>query len=349
PQQKGGGGWSAGPAPSAPESAAQEGAVRPESQSPPEQPPPNNQPPEPTSESSGPPQGATTTPLDAGTQEPAPQSPEPAQVGGAGVGEAVSQEQRSAAPGPPPARGTGPLGPGFRSQQASGTGPLGGGAPALTGPATDSRPIGLLPWRGLFGWHGLLVIESREPVDLEDLDVAFRGHGQLANKMAIALELERGITAAGSATDQSSRLVEFLRLAMDSISRPPALTETLKQVTDLMECDSAAFWDVDGKTGMLRMVAAYGLNPDGFLPVPSGQGLSGWVAESRQVLAVEDAPSDPKCLFPAEARDSGIGSYLGVPVFGDGQVEGVLEVHTRQCQPWAPASISALRSAAVAL
>jgi len=69
----------------------------------------------------------------------------------------------------------------------------------------------------------------------------------------------------------------------------------------------------------------------------------------RQVLAVEDAPSDPKCLFPAEARDSGIGSYLGVPVFGDGQVEGVLEVHTRQCQPWAPASISALRSAAVAL
>src|SRR5262249_25781545 len=177
----------------------------------------------------------------------------------------------------------------------------------------------------------------------------FRGHGQLANKMAIALELERGITAAGSATDQSSRLVEFLRLAMDSISRPPALTETLKQVTDLMECDSAAFWDVDGKTGMLRMVAAYGLNPDGFLPVPSGQGISGWVAESRQVLAVEDAPSDPKCLFPAEARDSGIGSYLGVPVFGDGQVEGVLEVHTRQCQPWAPASISALRSAAVAL
>src|SRR5262249_27830042 len=176
-----------------------------------------------------------------------------------------------------------------------------------------------------------------------------RGHGQLTNKMSIALELERGITAAGSATDQSSRLVEFLHSAMDSISSPPALTETLKQIVDLMESDSAALWDVDGRTGMLRMVAAHGLNPDGFLPVPRGQGLSGWVAESGQVLVVEDAPADPKCLFPAEARDSGIGSYLVGPVFGEGHVEGVLEVHTRQCQPWAAASVSALKSAAIAL
>jgi len=136
---------------------------------------------------------------------------------------------------------------------------------------------------------------------------------------------------------------------MHGIASQPAMTETLEQIARLMASDSAAFWDVDAQTGILRMVAAHGLNPDDFLPVPKGQGLSGWVAESRQSLAVEDAPADPKCLFPTEARESGIGSYLGVPVFDNDKVGGVLEVHTRRPQPWSQASVSSLRSAGLAL
>jgi GAF domain-containing protein len=217
----------------------------------------------------------------------------------------------------------------------------------VTGP--DSKPVGILPWQGLFGWRGLLLIESREAVDLELLAQELHAHAELTNRISLALELQRSIAAAGSATEQSSRLVEFLGSAMHGISSQPAMTETLEQVAALMVSDSAAFWGVDAQTGILRMVAAHGLNPADFLPVPRGQGLSGWVAESRQPLAIEDAPADPKCLFPAEARESGIGSYLGVPVFDGDQVEGVLEVHTRRPQPWSPASVSALRSAAIAI
>jgi len=131
-------------------------------------------------------------------------------------------------------------------------------------------------------------------MDLEQLAQVLRTHDELTSRISIALELQRAIDAAGAATEQSSRLVDFLGSAMHGIASQPAMTETLEQIARLMASDSAAFWDVDAETGILRMVAAYGLNPGDFLPVPRGQGLSGWVAESRQPLAIEDAPADPK-------------------------------------------------------
>src|SRR5262249_25993773 len=185
-----------------PAEQAVEGAIRTEAASPVE-----IQSAERPSESAGPSQGATTTPLDVPATQPAP--PTPAQNAEAGPVDTPPAQPASAAPIPPAARGTGPLAAGPGSRQARGTGPLTAGARHATGPTQELRPVGILPWRGHFGWHGLLVIESREPVDLEDLDVAFRGHGQLTTRMSIALELERGISAPGSATDQSSRLVEF--------------------------------------------------------------------------------------------------------------------------------------------
>ena len=293
------------------------------------------------------PAAATTTPLDTAAESlPVPETAGPGR--GAETGSPAGHSQ----PGPtgaatPPARGTGPLGPGRPNPR--GTGPLVGATQPESVSGSDSRSVGVLPWHGLFGWRGLLVIESREPIDLEGFGLLFQSHDQLANRISIALELERGITAAGSATDQSSRIVEFLRSAVEGISSRPALTETVKQVADLLASDSAAFWALDSKAGVLKMIAAHGISADGVLPVPMGKGLSGWVAEHRELLAVEDAPADPKCLFPNEARESGIGSYLGVPVFSEDQVEGVLEVHNRQPHPWGPTSISALRSAAIAL
>ena len=293
------------------------------------------------SESAGPAQGATTSPLDAGNRQAVPATPGPPQSSGTGPLSATSAQ------GPP--RGTGSL------VNRSATGPLGAAntaaavQPVGPSPSPDSKPVGILPWQGLFGWRGLLVIESREAMDLEQLALVLRSHDDLTSRISVALEMQRAIDAAGSATEQSSRLVEFLSSAMHGIAAQPAMTETLEQIARLMSSDSAAFWDVDAETGILRMVAAYGLNPGDFLPVPRGQGLSGCVAESRQPLAIEDAPADPKCLFPAEARDSGIGSYLGVPVLENDKVGGILEVHTRKPQPWSQASVSALRSAGIAL
>ena len=85
---------------------------------------------------------------------------------------------------------------------------------------------------------------------------------------------------------------------------------------------------------MVRMVAAYGLKSAEFLPLPIGQGLAGSIAQSGEPLMLENAPADPRCIFPREARESGMVAYLGAPLARDGQALGVIEVHAPQPRQW---------------
>jgi len=94
------------------------------------------------------------------------------------------------------------------------------------------------------------------------------------------------------------------------------------------------------------MVAAHGLKSPEFLPLPVGQGLAGNVAQTGEVHAIEDAPADPRCIFPREARESGIVSYLGAPLTADGKSLGVIEAHCSSRRSWSDADRSALQSAA---
>ena len=100
---------------------------------------------------------------------------------------------------------------------------------------------------------------------------------------------------------------------------------------------------------MLRMVSSHGLRSAEFLPLPIGQGLAGTVAQTDEPLAIEDAPADSRCLFPREARESGITSYLGVPVRSGDQVIAVMEVHTAERRVWERSDALALKSAAASI
>src|SRR6185436_4759010 len=73
----------------------------------------------------------------------------------------------------------------------------------------------------------------------------------------------------------------------------------------------------------------------------------GNIASSGNALAIEDAPSDPRCIFPREARESGIVSYLGVPLTVDGNTLGVIEAHRATTGSWTENDRRALESAAV--
>src|SRR6185436_9732548 len=72
----------------------------------------------------------------------------------------------------------------------------------------------------------------------------------------------------------------------------------------------------------------------------------GNIASSGNALAIEDAPSDPRCIFPREARESGIVSYLGVPLTVDGNTLGVIEAHRATTGSWTENDRRALESAA---
>ena len=100
---------------------------------------------------------------------------------------------------------------------------------------------------------------------------------------------------------------------------------------------------------MLNVVASSVLKTTEFLPLPPGQGLAGNVFETAMPLALADAPSDPRCIFPREAQESGIGSYLGVPISVDDALVGVLEVHTVEPRYWSDEEVEKLESLATAM
>ncbi|HKV41374.1 MAG TPA: GAF domain-containing protein, partial [Blastocatellia bacterium] len=217
--------------------------------------------------------------------------------------------------------------------------PLQAGAAAVT----------VLPWRGPFAWRGLIVGAAQEPVELESVVRAYDSIGQLGSRLAAALELERKDSESEESVKQSARFTTFIESLLSSFEEGAALPGVLQGVAELLAANSAAYWRVEPQTRTVRMVAAHGLNASEFLPVPFGQGFCGRVAESGESVTVKDAPSDPRCLFPNEARDSGIGSYLGVPIVSKAVVIGVLEVHTPQPREWNMNSVFTLQAAAVAL
>jgi GAF domain-containing protein len=131
-----------------------------------------------------------------------------------------------------------------------------------------------------------------------------------------------------------------------ALDEPASLAAIAREVAHLMGAESAALWRVEPGAAIVRMVAAYGLKSAEFLPLPLGQGLAGSIAQSGEPLMLEDAPADPHCIFPREARESGIVAYLGVPVGPDDRASGVVEVHAPQPRKWSESELRMLRTAA---
>src|SRR4030095_1647716 len=169
---------------------------------------------------------------------------------------------------------------------------------------------------------------------------------RLTDRLSIALEFQRDDVANDSSQLRAARTADFSRSLISCLEQSQPLDAVVREITRLVSCDSAALWRVDEASGMVRMVAAHGLQSPEFLPLPVGQGLAGSVAKTREVHAIEDAPADPRCIFPREARESGIVSYLGAPLTANGTTLGVIEVHCASRRPWSDGDQRALESAA---
>jgi GAF domain-containing protein len=218
-------------------------------------------------------------------------------------------------------------------------------AKAGTGGRGEERVM-LLPWRGPFGWNGLIVSSMPEGIAGDALEAYSEPLERLTDRLALALEFERNDAALEASDRRAGRTADFSRSVISYLEEVSPLDSIVREVTKLVNSDSAALWRVDKASSMVRMVAAYGLKSSEFLPLPLGQGLAGNVAHSSELLAIEDAPADPRCIFPREARESGITSYLGAPLASDGETLGVIEVHSASRRSWTESDRRALESAA---
>lgn len=207
--------------------------------------------------------------------------------------------------------------------------------------------IVVFPWRGPFDWNGLITARLLEPFNPEVFMRLRDPLVRVSDRLAVALQFQQENEQLAALDERTSQSLDFAHSLLACLEDPSPLASIAREITRLVGASSSALWRVESGTSMVRMVAAYGLKSAEFLPLPMGQGLAGSVAQTGEPLSLEDAPSDPRCIFPREARESGIGSYLGAPVVSEGKTVGVVEVHTAQPRRWSENDLRSLKFAAL--
>ena len=109
------------------------------------------------------------------------------------------------------------------------------------------------------------------------------------------------------------------------------LTRVVDFASALVKCDSCLIYVLEGDELVLR--ASKNPHPevvDG-LKLRVGQGITGWVAEHLEPVAVaEKAAQDPRFQFFHELPEDSYEAFLSVPLMCRGRVVGVINLQHRQ-------------------
>src|SRR3984885_6157052 len=109
------------------------------------------------------------------------------------------------------------------------------------------------------------------------------------------------------------------------------LNRVVEFASALVKCDSCLIYVLEGEHLVLR--ASKNPHPeviDG-LRLRVGQGITGWVAEHREPVAVaEKAAQDPRFQFFHELPEDSYEAFLSVPVMCRGRVMGVINLQHRE-------------------
>jgi uroporphyrinogen-III synthase len=111
--------------------------------------------------------------------------------------------------------------------------------------------------------------------------------------------------------------------------------EVLRRVVEfasaLVKCDSCLVYVLEGDQLVLR--ASKNPHPEAVdrLKLRVGQGITGWVAENAEPVAVaEKAGQDPRFQFFQELPEDSFEAFLSVPLMCRGRVVGVINLQHRQ-------------------
>ena len=108
------------------------------------------------------------------------------------------------------------------------------------------------------------------------------------------------------------------------------LNRVVEFASALVKCDSCLIYLLDGDELVLR--ASKNPHPEAVdrLKLRVGQGITGWVAEHREPVAVaEKAAQDPRFQFFHELPEDSYEAFLSVPLLCRGRVVGVINLQHR--------------------
>src|SRR5882757_10543249 len=129
--------------------------------------------------------------------------------------------------------------------------------------------------------------------------------------------------------------IEFLHEIGSRMAKADSLDSILQHIldfiADLVRCDSCIVYVLDGEK--LVLSASKNPHPDLVhrLGIAVGQGITGWVAEHRQTVAIAaDASADPRFRMFHDLPEDLYQAFLSVPILCRGRVVGVINLQHRQ-------------------
>jgi sugar diacid utilization regulator/putative methionine-R-sulfoxide reductase with GAF domain len=164
----------------------------------------------------------------------------------------------------------------------------------------------------------------------------------------------RMVPVAAEETDSSlaARELSFLvRLAQAAAStqRPDELLELIiRQATSAMDTDVCSLYLVSPRGRELLLTATNGLNETmvGKVVMRVGEGITGWVADTRRPAVVADVSKEPHWKWVPGLDEDRFHSMLSVPIESGPRLVGVLNVQTALKRDFDSGDIDFLRAIA---
>ncbi len=222
----------------------------------------------------------------------------------------------------------------------------------MTETSRDIRSIMSAPLIGRRGLVGVINLDNlSRPGAFGRQDLEFLSG--LAHQAAVAIEnarlfeeRERYAQVLEARVRELSALLEGTRAITSSLQLGEVLDALVGVVSRQMDVATVALWQVDGE--WLIPTTALGL-PERFLRevrLRIGEGLSGHVAATGEILAVPDVSQvEPELRNPAGAafdQELDLHAYLGVPITYREHVLGVLSVMVHEVRDFTPDEVALL-------
>ncbi len=138
--------------------------------------------------------------------------------------------------------------------------------------------------------------------------------------------------------------VDFLHEVGSRIAAADPLHEVLDRIvnliSDLMQCDSCFVYILEEEELVLRASQNPHADVVDRLRIRVGQGITGWVSEHRQPVALErNACLDPRFKFFSELPEDCYEAFLSVPILFRGRAVGVINVQHHLPHTYTPREI----------
>ncbi len=158
-------------------------------------------------------------------------------------------------------------------------------------------------------------------------------------------------TSTGDTSLAARELSFLVRLAQAAAAtqRPDELLDLIiRESTSAMGTDVCSLYLLTARGRELRLTATNGLNERmvGKVVMPVGEGITGWVAESRRPAVVPDVSKEPHWKWVPGLDEDRFHSMLSVPIESGPRLVGVLNVQSAEKRDFNSGDIDFLRAIA---